>query len=338
MNIIQLPFEIASQLSLSTQGLKEIGHNAKSASYPTKFYYRRDYNLELTKFGFINKILNTFRFFKWAHSYDIFHYHQSYLLPFGLDIAYLKLINKPFFIQFHGSDIRINSIEHKRNPYYQEPEINNSKKQIKRLKYWSKQTNEVIIADNSFDIFLEPYFNTIHITRQLVDTSLLKPVYPDVDRIVPKIVHAPTNRDTKGTIYIEKALESLRLKNIEFEYIQVENMTHDEAIKIYSQADIIADELLIGSHGIFACEGMALGKPVVTYIQETLLSTYPDGVPIVNANPDTIESVLEELILSPQKRHDIGKQGREYVERVHDIKVVAKRLEKIYLSKLENGK
>jgi glycosyltransferase involved in cell wall biosynthesis len=45
--------------------------------------------------------------------------------------------------------------------------------------------------------------------------------------------------------------------------------------------------------------------------------------------------VLEELILSPQKRHDIGKQGRKYVEEVHDIKVVAKRLEKIYQNTLD---
>jgi glycosyltransferase involved in cell wall biosynthesis len=76
---------------------------------------------------------------------------------------------------------------------------------------------------------------------------------------------------------------------------------------------------------------MALGKPVVCYIHDSLLSTYPEGFPIVNANPDTIESVLEELLLSPQKRHDIGIQSREYAEGVHDIKVVAKRLEKIYL-------
>jgi len=41
--------------------------------------------------------------------------------------------------------------------------------------------------------------------------------------------------------------------------------------------------------------------------------------------------------LSPQKRYEIGKQGRAYVEEIHDIKVVAKRLEKIYLEKLKKN-
>jgi len=75
---------------------------------------------------------------------------------------------------------------------------------------------------------------------------------------------------------------------------------------------------------------MALGKPVICYIHDSLLATYPEGFPIVNANPDTIEDVLEELILSPEKCHTIGKQSREYVERVHDIKAVANRLINVY--------
>jgi len=53
---------------------------------------------------------------------------------------------------------------------------------------------------------------------------------------------------------------------------------------------------------------MALGKPVVCYIQDSLLDTYPKGFPIINANIDSIEAVLEKLIISPEKCYTIGKK------------------------------
>ncbi len=336
MKIIQLPTEIAGQCYLTAKGLRDIGHDAMNVAREMGLKYPCDYNLRLFHSGPFRKLFNPFPFFKWAKYFDIFHYHKSTLLPFGLDIKYLKYKKKPFFVEFWGSDVRINKLERERNPYFNEPDTNGSKKQIKRLEYWSRQTDEVIFSDNSFDIFLKPYFKKIHIVRQRIDTSAFIPAYPNLECKIPKIVHAPSrNGDNKGSRFVENAINALRIKKIPFEYIRVENLTNEEAIKVYSEADIIIDQLILGAHGIFACEGMALGKPVICYIQDSLIDTYPEGFPIVNANPDTIESVLEELILSPQKRHDIGKQGRKYVEEVHDIKVVAKRLEKIYQNTLD---
>jgi len=334
VNILQLPTEIAGQSYLTAKGLREIGHNSINAARPNLYGYPCDYNLQFCTKGPFKKSFNPLPFLKWAKEFDVFHYHKSYLWPFGLDLKYLDTLNKPFFIEFWGSDVRINKLERKRNPYFTEPDKNNSKKQIKRLEYWSNKTDEVIFSDNSFDIFLKPYFKKIHVVRQRIDTSMYSPKYPNTETKIPRILHAPSKKSIKGTIFVEKAIESLRKKGLLFEYIQVENLSNKEAIKLYSTADIIIDQLMIGSHGIFACEGMALGKPVICYIQNFMLDTYPEGFPIVNANPDTIESVLEELILSPEKRYKIGLQSREYVERVHDIKVVAERLVKIYKSKL----
>jgi glycosyltransferase involved in cell wall biosynthesis len=337
MKIIQLPTEIAGQSYLTAKGLREISHDAMNVARPNFFGYPCDYNKQFSTFGPFKKLYNPLPFFKWANTYDIFHYHKSTFLPFGLDIKYLKAINKPFFIEFFGSDVRINRLEKERNPYFNQHDVDNSKKQIKRLEYWSSNTDEVIFSDNTFDIFLKPYFKKIHVVRQRVDTASFTPSYPNPETKIPKVVHAPSNNTIKGTIYVEMAVEALKAKKIPFEYIRVQGLKNEEAIKVYAEADIIIDQLILGAHGIFACEGMALGKPVICYIQESLVSTYPDGFPIVNANPDTIESVLEELILSPQKRYEIGKQGRAYVEEIHDIKVVAKRLEKIYLEKLKKN-
>ena len=38
------------------------------------------------------------------------------------------------------------------------------------------------------------------------------------------IIHCPTNRLTKGTAYVDKALESLKRKGFKFIYKSIENM------------------------------------------------------------------------------------------------------------------
>jgi len=327
MKILQLPTEIAGQANLTARGLREIGLESRNAAKQNAFGYPRDMT---ACFPIFDRVRNPFLFFFWVEQFDVFHYHKSPFWTGGLDVAYLRARERKYIVEFWGSDIRLLDIERARNPYFAGDNSFNDRKKLKRLNFWARQTDQVIMSDNSADVFLEPYFDKIHIVRQRIDTQLYKPVYPDVENKKPVIVHAPSVAGVKGTEFVERAIESLRAKGLDFEYVRLQGVPHEKAIEIYSRADIIVDQLLIGSHGVFACEAMALGKPVICYILDTLLDTYPEGFPIVNANPDSITGVLEELVVSPQKRAAIGRASREYVERVHDIRQVARRLQKVY--------
>ena len=99
----------------------------------------------------------------------------------------------------------------------------------------------------------------------------------------------------------------------------------------YPKADIIVDQLYAGTYGVFAIEGMALGKPVITYIMDEMLGMFPPELPIQSASAKTVQDVLERLILSPQLRREIGMAGRKYVEDYHDYRKAAAYLKKIYL-------
>ena len=330
MRILQLPTEIAGQVHLTAKGLRAIGHEAANASKPHPFGYPADIDPCFTSIPGWRRTRNPFLFARWLRDYDIFHYHKSPCLPGGLDVHHLRRLDRPFFVEFWGSDIRIARIEAARNRFFAGDSSDRSRSQIRRLRFWSEMTDEVIMSDNASDVFLKPYFRTIHVVRQRVDTEAWTPAYPDPETRRPKVVHAPSNRAVKGTVHVERAVEALKKAGLSFDYIPVENVPHAEAKRIYAEADIIVDQLTIGSHGVFACEAMALGKPVICYINPELVGTYPEGFPIVNANPETIQKVLEELILSPERRHQIGAASRNYAERVHDIRVVAKRLIAIY--------
>lgn len=334
MKVLHLPTEIAGQVNLSARGLREIGVEAYNTARSNPFGYPVDIDPHITWAPFLKDTRDPFLFFRWLNEFDLFHFHKSSYLPFGIDVKLLQKKHKPFVVEFWGSDIRLYDLERKRNPYFVGDNADNQKRKLARLKFWSENTDEVIFSDHSADIFLEPYFKKIHVVGQRVDTKLYQPNYPSPQKKKPKIMHAPSVKAIKGTKFVNEAIEKLRKSGMEFEYIEVFGVSHKEAMQMYSEADIIVDELLMGSYGALACEAMALGKPLVTYILDELLETYAEGFPIVNANPDTIFNVLEELISSPDQRHEIGKKSRAYAEKVHDIRVVAAKLLEVYKQKI----
>ena len=80
---------------------------------------------------------------------------------------------------------------------------------------------------------------------------------------------------------------------------------------------------------------MAFGKPVVCYINPSIGKDYPPDLPVINANPDNIEDVLEALIASGAERCEHGRRSRAYVEKYHDDEINARRLVEIYSEVIE---
>jgi glycosyltransferase involved in cell wall biosynthesis len=278
-------------------------------------------------------------FLRTAEAFEVFHYHfgQS-LIPGLIDARYEKWRGKRIIAEFFGSDVRLPDTEAKRNPYYVNSYNESEAVNRKRLQAWADITDgEVVFPDHTFNLFLEPYFDKIHVVGLRIDCSRYAPFYPNPDIKRVRVIHAPSQQAFKGTVHVERAVESLKRKGLEFDYIRVSGMAHAEAIKIYKTADIVIDQLCAGAHGAFACEAMALGKPVICYILPELVAGFPEGFPIINANPDTIESVLEEWIQSPRRLHEVGQQSRAYAERVHDARKIAIDLIKIYKKDFDFG-
>jgi hypothetical protein len=158
------------------------------------------------------------------------------------------------------------------------------------------------------------------------------PIFPSTDLSKGlRIVHSSNHRDLKGTIYLQEAVDSLRSKNVDIELVIVENLSNSLAMEIYRTADIIFDQCLIGFHGYFALEAMALGKPVMSFIRrpnEYLL--HAEECPILNTHITTIESDLQSLVLRRDELAEIGRLGRCYVENYYSIEAFSARLGNAY--------
>ncbi|MDO4485123.1 MAG: glycosyltransferase family 4 protein [Bacillota bacterium] len=334
MKVLHGMSEVAGQGIYAVLGLQANGINANMAVWRRNpMNYPVDIDLKIDR---KNKMRMPFYALKMGGfalkamlKYDVVHSHFGYsLLPFGIDLPFLSRLNKKLFVEFHGSDIRFifKDIKYK---YYRvgPPEDSIRTKMQTRIRKLLAHADGVILHDAELLQHLPDIDIPVYIVPLRVDICKFDPVYPDMHKNKPIIVHAPSRRSTKGT---EEILEALKRVSGDYELILVEGKTQEEAIQIYKNADIIIDQVAIGTYGVFAIEAMALGKPVITYISDEMRKTLPEDLPIVSADFDTLPQVIDSLLNNGEKRNVLGKEGRRYVERYHDNKKVAAYLAQIY--------
>ena len=196
-----------------------------------------------------------------------------------------------------------------------------------RITLFCNWANLLIGADSALARFLPR--NDLLFKYFPVDCERLRPLATSVNPR-PVIAHAPNHRLTKGTDYLLHSVENLQRCGIDVQLNLVENVSHEEALRRYRDADIIADQFCIGAFGMFALEGLALGKPVLTYLDQEHLGDPVFNLPLVNTNADNMDQVLAALLLVPELRERLGRAGRESVEKYQSIPALAEVWDRIY--------
>jgi len=245
-------------------------------------------------------------FVRLAPQTDVFHFYFGLtLIPKSLQFPLLRLLRKKSVFHYLGSDIR--------------------GKTPAQLAFGKRADAEIV---GSYDAIR--WVPEAHVIPPGLDLRPFTPVPPS-DAARPLVVHAPSNREKKGTRFVIEACEQLPV-----ELDIVEGVPHDVARERYARADIVVDQLNAGWHGVFALESMALGKPVVAHLKPDVVERSAAGygirLPIVPATAETLVEALRPLVEQPALRREIGAESRAYVEQVHDADRVADRLIDLYRS------
>jgi glycosyltransferase involved in cell wall biosynthesis len=235
---------------------------------------------------------------------DVFHFYFGLtLVPKSLQFPLLRATKKRSVMHFLGSDIR------GRSP----AEL-----------AWAARAQARIVG--SYDAVR--WVPDAEVVLPGLDLRYYTPVPPS-DASRPVVLHAPSSRRRKGTEQVIVACEQLPV-----ELDIVEGLHHLEARRRYERADIVVDQLNAGWYGVFAIEAMALGKPVVTCLNEEAVAhteeAFDTRVPIVSATADTLVDRLRPLVEDAKERRRIGAASRAYVEQLHDADKIADRLLDIY--------
>ena len=206
--------EIAGQATLSSLGLRARGIDSHVLAPLHPFgYHSPDIVLPSGRLARARSVLAA------ARSHDIFHFYfgLSFLRPALrlLDAWALRRVGKRVVVEFLGSDVRMPSLEARRNPYYVRNEGEDDQRALVRMRRWAQATDgHAIVGDHSLDVFLLPHFAHVHYVGQRVDTRSLTPRPPRRDGAQPVVVHAPSHRAVKGTAYVRRAVEELRAAGV----------------------------------------------------------------------------------------------------------------------------
>jgi glycosyltransferase involved in cell wall biosynthesis len=181
-----------------------------------------------------------------------------------------------------------------------------------------------------------PWWDTLTCGHFAIDTDEWQPSSPPVRQGEPiKVLHAPNHREIKGTQFLIEACDQLKAEGVPIELQVVEGIPNRELRELMRDADIIADQFVMGWYALFAIEAMALGKPVLCYLRPDLLELYTlysfaGECPLVDAPPLAIKEPLRELVESPELRVEVGERGRRYVEDHHSLESVGQMFDGIF--------
>lgn len=276
---------------------------------------------------------------QWA---DLVHWYWDFnyipIIRFPIEYHWLKRFKKKGLILWCGSEIRNPDIDNEVNPYYRREKesglyeygFESAKRSAKTQRLFHSLgflPLEFIGMGHCIQSDLFPHRHRVY---QVIGLKHYTARFPSPDQKKPLIVHSASKTGGKGTKYVLAAIDTLKAKyDLDFQLIH--NMSKEEALDWVARCDIFVDQLITGSHGTAAVEAMAMGKPVICYINPVIGRDYPQDFPVFNANPDNVVEVLEHLVLDAALRNQAGKNSRAYVEKYHDDAVNASDLHALYM-------
>lgn len=138
---------------------------------------------------------------------------------------------------------------------------------------------------------------------------------------LPIVAHAPSNAAMKGSDVVDPILARLADEGL-LEYRRVASVRSSEMPALYGSVDVVLDQFRLGSYGVAAVEAMAAGRVVLGHVTQgvraTILRETGRELPIVEADPGSLESVLREALANLDSVRALAADGPAFVADIHD--------------------
>ena len=341
IKVLHAPLNFANQALVLSRALAARGLSSTLLRYQfegntaVRFHDADDRVAEISRQDWLGDMLRNVQTIA-AEGYDIVHFWNRTLLwrrpgdVFNaMDLPFIKLAGPRIAYRFTGYDLRRKSLEMQLNPYspyrYGYVSSFDDDDQKRYLASIGCYVDQFIVQDAE----MQSYCPEARIIPRALDLTEF-PIAEPIPNPRPLVIHAPSRRALKGTEFVLQAIDALKEEGLDFDFQLIENLSNTEALERYRQCDIVVDQLLVGWYGVLSMEAMALGKTAIAYIRDDLTGYFRDGMPLLNANPDTIKGVLRTAIKDRELREETGRRGRAFVEEVHDSRVVARSAARLY--------
>lgn len=327
-------------MGMFAHAMRELGHDALSVNYYRREgprVYTTDRNLSIRSGRrTFNNNLRQFRFVLWAmKKFDVFHFFfGESLFPRLMDLTLLRKMRKRVFVHFHGRDVtskkllipaRKAALSKTTGAEKTLPLATSS--QLEMVSRWRKYADALFISTPDL-LYVVP--DAILVPQPIeLEKWQFNPNRCSTDNNQIVIAHAPTDRELKGTSYVIDAVQQLQSEGLDVRLELIENVPPEQVVEKFSRCHICIDEIVQGCYGHVTVECMALGIPVIARLEPIYESVCPN-VPLVNADPQTLVQKLRLLVQDSNLRQNLAIEGRKFVERRHDVRIIAADLIKRY--------
>lgn len=270
----------------------------------------------------------------------IFGYKQCFFPKlFFIDLMILKLLKKKIIFVFNGSDARA--------PYGDGAILSDKKlANIHRLvKASSKQKREITTIENyaDFCVVHQPTA-TFFANRCVSFLHLGVPVEKKGIRGAAEvrlsgkdkttILHCPSHPEAKGTDRIRSAIQSLKNKGYQIEFVEIIRKPHSYVLQQLQQCDFVVDQMYSPTPMPgFVTEAAFFRKPAVIcgYFFDRIREILPSDMvpPSYYVHPDDVEPSIEKLIIDREFRTALGNKAHTFVTATWAPEMVAGRFLKL---------
>lgn len=235
---------------------------------------------------------------------------------FKTDIYELMRMGKPIGLIAHGSEFRdpkkhIRQVQHS---HFHNAPANYTRALVKycRMTHKIARHTGLPLFVSTPDLLLEGLPGTwlpVTVTGWECD----RPLSPKI----PKVLHHPSRTDPpiKGSKFIVPVLQSLADEG-RIDLINSEMGAHVGVKPLVHSCDILVEQILIGSYGVAAVEGMMAGKLVVGYVTPEVRKIADP--PIVDARPDKFEETMKKILDNWDYYRKYADAGRSYADTFHN--------------------
>lgn len=253
-----------------------------------------------------------------------------------LHLKLMKLMGKKVVLFVSGSDVRPNYID---GPFLDEvgdlgkilSEVIKKKEYISLLEDYSSY----IIGAQCCSHFQQRLAVNVHsICLPTVSLSEFGERLPQTavpQRKKPVILHAPSERKSKGTEFIRRVLAEIKAENIEFEYHEVSGLSRIEVFKALQRCDFVIDQAFSDTpFASFVSEASWFGKPsiVAGYYANVIARDVreEDVPPSVFVEPAQLKRSIRDMITDLDFRAGLGRRVFRHAQYRAHPRVVAERL------------
>jgi glycosyltransferase involved in cell wall biosynthesis len=274
-------------------------------------------------------------FWQVVSRYEVIHFHFMITMTrSGWEVSLLKRMGRRVIAHYRGCEARDRDRNMQLHPEMNicqncdyNAEICTSALNRRRLAIAARYADtEMVTTPDMLDFIPNAVVSSFFIP----DGIDAQPRQPWDGRRPLRLVHVTNHPGIEGTEGIRSAVESLRAKGFEIDFVHLHNIGHVEVMEALRDADLAIGKMKMGYYANSQIESMMCGVPTITWIRPEFLNDDLRDSGFIICHPAELEATMLAYLSDPAALAAKQRAARSSICRLHDEKAIASALIRAY--------